>query len=106
MGRCKRCPAFETPVPADRRDDPIQLALWGKRYDPVKKKDTVNLHNYEMTLGELGERFDSSLPKLRKHVFVASAQWQACKESGENLKTETILSIEDYQMNLGNIFLF
>ena len=106
MGRCKRCPPFETPVPADRRDDPIQLALWGKRYDPVKKKDTVNLHNYEMTLGELGERFDSSLPKLRKHVFVASAQWQACKESGENLKTETILSIEDYQMNLGNIFLF
>ena len=106
LGQCTNCPRYETECPADRLDDRVTVGLWGKQWDPIKKKDTNNLHNMEMSLGELVDRFDSSLPKLRKHVYVAYHQWSACREAGANLKTDTILSIEDYQMNLGKDCLF
>ena len=73
--------------------------------DPVKKKVTNNLHNYELTFGEVVARFDEELPKLRKHVYTAAHQWQACKEAGEHVQIDVVLTIEDYQMNLGKFHL-
>ena len=49
----------------EKLDHIVTIALWGKKMDPVKKKVTNNLHNYELTFGEVVARFDEELPKLR-----------------------------------------
>ena len=46
------------------------------------------------------ERFLIQSYQLNKVHIV---QWQACKEAGEHVQIDVVLTIEDYQMNLGKL---
>ena len=64
MGDCDNCPHYKTIVPPEQKATKVTIALWGNKYDPVKKKKINNIHDYEFTLSKLAEKFDKELPKL------------------------------------------
>ena len=46
------------------------------------------------------KKLQDELPALKAHIYRAANQWKCFKADMENLHPGTLLSIEDYQMNL------
>ena len=96
-GRCRDCPVHQTHVPDQIRNQGTTVALWGTKMCPIKNKVINNLHDWNLTIGELAEKFDNSLPKLKLHIYTAAHQWSSAKLSSESITPNTIVTIEDYQ---------
>ena len=103
-GKCKNCPDYSTEILDGCGDVEVVVALWGKKYSQIKRKEIVNLHNYSYTVQDLAAEFDSKLARLKTHCFTASKQWAACHDTTSYLNTDVVATIEDYQMNLEVIY--
>ena len=104
-GRCSDCPAHETPVPADLRNVQVNVALWGNKRCPIKNKVINHLHDWQFTIGELADKFDKLLKKLKLHIYTAAHQWSSSKLSSDSVTPNTIVTIKDYQVFIArNIF--
>ena len=40
------------------------------------------------------------MPKLKQHIYIANKQWNAHASARENLTTDSLITIEDYQRNI------
>ena len=99
-GLCKDCPKHNTTVETHLQETPVTVALWGTKFDPLKNKKINNIHDFDFTLGELAAKFDSDIPKLSKHIYTSSHQWEACKKCAQSLQKNWCMTIEDYQENI------
>ena len=100
QGVCKKCPTKTLNLEPHERETQVIVALWGTKYDQVKRKKINNIHDYQFSLQELATKFEEFLPKLALHIFIAAHQWKACKECTQCLEPHIIMTIEDYQMNI------
>ena len=62
---------------------------------------SLNSESCELKVGV--ERLESMCKPLRKHIFNAHRQWNAHNQLRLDFNDETIISIEDYQMNLEKV---
>ena len=99
-GLCKDCPKHNTTVETHLQETPVTVALWGTKFDPLKNKKINNIHDFDFTLGELAAKFDSDIPKLSKHIYMSSHQWEACKQCAQSLQKNWCITIEDYLQNI------
>ena len=53
-----------------------------------------------MTMQEVVDKLKEKVPGLKGHIYRATNQWRCCKADIENIQPGTVLTIEDYQMNL------
>lgn len=53
-----------------------------------------------MTVAALAAKYEEQIGSLAAHIYRAAHQWDSFKEQQENLEPGTVLSVEDYQMNL------
>ena len=114
-GKCKSCPTklgLEIPEHAQHRI--VKYAQWKqvkKTYEKEKdgnvvttEKSVFDLITEECTLKEATSRIASGMSKLKLHLYTAYAQWNAHETLREALDTSTIITIEDYQMNLEVVY--
>lgn len=110
-GKCKTCPVFRTECQAELLVKEVKFSLWESRKVNVTKTDKNNvtkttekyvfaLYPYITTLGETIEKLKKMLTKLKTHIFTAHRQWSAHDHQRNNMDTSSIITIEDYQMNL------
>lgn len=100
MGHCADCQQWEVVVPEGRGEEVVTLALWGEKFCPIKKKKIHGRFPETMTLASLVQSFNTELPKLTKHLYVAYRQHSSCKLLSNSLRPGEVSSQEDYQQNV------
>ena len=111
LNRCKSCPEFTVDIPDVMKQKEIRFSLWESRKVLVTKRDKDNnvvsrnkrvfsLYPFTETLENAVQRLKKMLPNLKRHISTAHRQWQAHDVLRNNMDLSTIITIEDYQMNL------
>ena len=63
-------------------------------------ESVFSLYPQTISLDQCIEQLKSMIPKLRLHIYTAHKQWKAHEILRSNLVPGSIITIEDYQMNL------
>ena len=101
LGSCDKCPKLIIKVPNKLTQKKVTVPQWEIRKSKTKKDKKVNsLWPVEMTMQEVVDKLKEKVPGLKGHIFRAANQWRCCKADIENIQPGTVLTIEDYQMNL------
>ena len=106
MGECQRCQTIKVNITKKLLDLEITFSQWETREQLVRKrgkmvkKNIFSLFSRTTTVGEARDLLVERLPKLRKHIYVAHQQWNAHATLRENLDKSSVITIEDYQMNI------
>ena len=64
------------------------------------EKNIFSLYPKKMTLKETVEYLKSMIPNIKLHIYTSHKQWKAHEILRSNLTPGSIITIEDYQMNL------
>ena len=64
------------------------------------EKNVFALYPEEMTLEMAIESLKTSLPNLCKHIYTANYQWHACSTLQNHLNKSSVITVEDYQINI------
>ena len=108
VSECESCPVLNVDIDDAQLSSPINLSQWRSKKQDKKDKKTGEmvtkyvfaLYPESMTLKETIIRLQESLPAVRKHVYTSHCQWHAHKTYRENLDESSIITVEDYQMNI------
>ena len=88
-------------MPSKLNEKKVTVPQWETRKSKTKKDKKVNsLWPVEMTMQEVVDKLKEKVPGLKGHIYRATNQWRCCKADIENIQPGTVLTIEDYQMNL------
>ena len=66
----------------------------------IKGKKVFALFPVKTAIKNVVSTFLESLPKLKQHIYIAHKQWNAHASARENLTTDSLITIEDYQRNI------
>ena len=103
---CNNCPEIKIEVPKEVQGAEIKFSQWETRTLKVRKKgkmvdkDVYSLYSQTTEFLTAISMLEKSLPKLRQHIFTAHKQWQAHSVLRENLDDSSVITVEDYQMNV------
>ena len=104
---CNTCPELEIIVDAKLKSTNTTIHQWKTQAQKVKnkkgewiEKKVYSLYPIEMTLQEAIDELRESLPKLCKHIYTAHRQWHAHSTLRTNLDESSVITVEDYQMNI------
>ena len=111
LNQCKSCPEFTDTVPNAMKQKEIRFSWWESRMVLVTKRDKENkvvssnkrvfsLYPFTETLENPIPRLKKMLPNLKRHIATSHRQWEARDILRNNMDLSTVISIEDYQMNL------
>ena len=64
------------------------------------EKKVFSLYPEELTLQTAIDKLRNCLPKLCNHIYTAHRQWQAHSLLRNNLDESSVITVEDYQMNI------
>ena len=102
-GLCKECPALPLSV-REGVDMSCTLVFTQWKKGPSGRasiKTSINsLFQVSMSISTAMETLKEQAVALKSHIFVAYNQWKAKKLAEENLDCDTLMLVEDYQMNL------
>jgi hypothetical protein len=106
VGACTSCP--DLLVYVDERIDAsadLEFIQWRKDVSARttkkgEKKEVFALFKVTMKIEDAVEYLQELTPALKLHIYTAYNQWRAKKLAEESLKVDTILIVDDYQMNL------
>ena len=70
-----------------------------KNQKDLVPKDVYGLVHKCKHLQDLIEEISADMPLIKRHVFTANKQWDAHKRIRQNLPTDALLTVEDYQIN-------
>lgn len=106
-GECDSCPRLEINVEEEKLSAQVPFCQWESRKQNVKdrngemkEKYVFALYPYTMSMKDAIKMLEQNLPAVRKHVYTAHRQWHAHKVYRENLDESSMISIEDFQMNI------
>ena len=123
FGDCKDCKTLKLYIPENIKKVEVTYSSWqvGEKVQEVKtkkgKKQTQDntqsvdggkevtakkvygLFNIT-TVEDVATTFLKSLPRLKRHIFIAHNQWDAHSKVRENLTVDSLITIEDYQRNI------
>ena len=112
LSKCKHCPALEIVYPSELGVKEVKFTMWERQKVMVTKtnnktkkvstfeKKVFTLYPKTLSLDESVEKLMSILPNLKLHIYTAHKQWKAHEILRSNLVPGSIITIEDYQMNL------
>ena len=114
-GTCKNCPKFTTECPNELSVKTVKFSLWESKKVNVTKTDKNNvtttkektvfaLYPYETTLQEAIERLSGMISGLKLHIYTAHRQWSAHDIQRSNMDPSSVITIEDYQMNMEVVY--
>ena len=110
-GDCKLCPNLVLSLPEPLHNLDIEYAQWVSKkvkVDTVDKTDKINkvdkyifdLYQVKTTLKNAVEKLNEMMTPLRMHIYTAHRQWNAHDHARLALDSTTLITVEDYQMNL------
>ena len=106
LNTCEKCPSPAITVPQTISQKKVSVPQWETRVSTTKKdkkgnaKKVNSLWPVELTLQQAVDKLKGKVPALKAHIYRAANQWKCCKEDLENLEPGTVLTIEDFQMNI------
>ena len=114
-GTCKNCPdKLPLSLPTGIQNVEVKYSQWRsekKTYTKEKKGKVVSIEKSVFSLYPETCSVQDALLKLEKmckplrlHIYTAHRQWNAHNQFRENLDMFTIITIEDYQMNLEVVY--
>ena len=112
---CTECPGLRWSLPDNLLKHSISYSLWASKEMEVKKLDENNepvtvtktvfsLYPETETLEEALKRLRVMLIGLKWHIYTAHRQWTGHDVHRSNLDSESIITIEDYQMNIEVVY--
>ena len=108
--KCNRCPGLIIHLPKDVLKEPTVFSQWASKKQTVlikgeqKEKYIFSLYTETSSLKEAIDRLNKMTNKLALHIYTAAKQWEAHVEARNHLDKESIITIEDYQMNLEAVY--
>ena len=106
-GECCDCPTINVDIDKKKLTKEVTICQWRSNKQKVKDRDgnmkeknVFTLHPETIPLKEVIDRLQERLPSIRKHVYIAHSQWNAHKVYRENLDESSVITVEDYQMNI------
>ena len=103
MGKCSQCPV----LPVELRDNVdlnsmIEFTQWkkGSTGRTTGPAEIFGLFTVCLSGEEAVNLLKKQVVELKSHIFVAYNQWRAKKLCEQNLDSETIMLVVDYQQNL------
>lgn len=111
LSLCKECPKLSISVPDALKPKEIKFSLWETQEVLVTKRDKDNnvkstkkrvfsLYPFKETLEVAIIRLTKMLPNLKRHISTSHKQWQAHDVLRSNMDLQSVITVEDYQMNL------
>ena len=107
MRSCESCPSLIVDTIDEIGSQEITFVQWESRTQKVRNKKgeyidkkVYSLYSHTELLDQAISQLEDMLEGLTKHILVAHHQWKVHKTLQENLNTESIITIEDYQMNI------
>ena len=104
------CPGLKWDLPDSLLQQSISFSLWASKemeiteLDENNKSKTVKKQfspfTKKQTVGEVLERLRVMVVGLKWHIYTAHRQWTGHDVHRTNLNSESIITIEDYQMNM------
>ena len=106
LGDCTSCP--DLPIYVDPRIDTstdLEFTQWrkdvsGRTTKTGERKEVFALFKVTMKIEYAVEYLQELTPALKLHIYTAYNQWRAKKLAEESLKVDSILIVDNYQMNL------
>ena len=113
--KCTKCPGLKLNLPDDLLKESITYSLWASKVVDVTKVDEDNnpkvvkktvfsLYPETKTVGDAVEQLREMMVGLRWHIYTAHRQWTGHDVHRSNLDEESIITIEDYQMNMEVVY--
>ena len=110
-GICKHCPDKpKLTLPEAVKKVDIKFSQWRSEKRTVQKevkgkivsveKSVFNLYPENLTAHDALTKLSQMCKPLRLHIFTAHKQWNAHEKAWQNLTVNSIISVEDYQMNM------
>ena len=106
-GECDNCPILNLNLEEERLSTQLSFCQWESRKELVKdasgemvEKYIFALYPYTMSMKDTIDKLQQNLPAVRKHVYTPHCQWHAHKVYRENLDESSMITIEDFQMNV------
>ena len=112
LGSCSLCPKLDITYPPELGQKEVKFSTWESRKIKITKtnqktkkvcsfeKSVFSLYSQTIPLDQCIEQLKSMIPNLRLHIYTAHKQWKAHEILRSNLVPGSIITIEDYQMNL------
>ena len=112
LGSCKSCPQLGVTYPTELGVKEVKFSTWESRKVKITKtnqktkkvctydKTVFTLFPKTLSLDQCIEQLKSMIPNLKVHIYTAHKQWKAHEILRSNLVPGSIITIEDYQMNL------
>ena len=109
LGTCSSCPEFQTQCTESLLGKEVKFSLWESRKVTIDKSSSSEkyvfaLYPYIVSLKEAILKLDSMLLGLKTHIFTAHCQWSAHDNHRNNMSPSSIITIEDYQMNMEVVY--
>ena len=114
-GTCKNCPnKLKLTLPDAVKKVNITFSQWRSEKRVYQKevkgkvvsieKSVFNLYPETLTTEDALIKLTEMCKPLRKHIYTSHKQWDAHEKARQNLDLNTIISIEDYQMNMEVVY--
>ena len=114
-GLCDRCPVdLPISVPEALRESEITYSLWKTKKRTMEKvvdgkivtfeKSVFSLYPETCTVHKAIDLLQEMCNTVKLHIYTAHMQWNAHALARLNLELDSVISIEDYQMNMEVVF--
>ena len=114
-GECKTCPQkLPLTVPKTLQSVQVSYSQWSTKMKVVKKekkgkvvsaeKRVFSLYPESSSMSDTIGALEEMCKSVKLHIFTAHMQWHAHDQMRLNLELDSIISIEDYQMNMEVIY--
>ena len=103
---CNKCPKLNVTLPIEAMRIEVIYSVWDKKEEMMLRKGSMvvkevyGLQTKVKSLQELMDEISQEMPSIKRHVYVANKQWYAHKHIRQVMTENTLLTVEDYQMNI------
>ena len=113
--QCKDCPGLQVALPENLLRKSITFSMWESKKVKITKTDKSNktttvekhvfsLYPHTITVEEAMEKLKVLVKNLKWHIYTAHGQWSAHDVQRSCLDVNSIITVEDYQMNIEVVY--
>ena len=113
--QCKDCPGLQVALPENLLRKSITFSMWESKKVKITKTDKSNktttvekhvfsLYPHTITVEEAMEKLKVLVKNLKWHIYTAHRQWSAHDVQRSCLDVNSIITVEDYQMNIEVVY--
>ena len=113
--KCKGCPGLQVALPENLLRKSITFSMWESKKVKITKTDKNNktnaieksvfsLYPYTTTVEDAVEKLKVLAKTLTWHIYTSHRQWSAHDVQRSCLDANSIITVEDYQMNIEVVY--